>query len=501
MLTLLLIFAFLLYVLLINYKALKEFLTTRKRAVELLKTIPGPPTVPLLGSAHLFKWDNEDFTYQLDGWFREYVATAVPWTGMLKIWLGPVPIVILTTSDAMKPVLESSTLITKSKQYGSLQMWLGEGLLISKGKKWQTRRKMLTPTFHFNILQGFHEVFCRNAQILVDVIDQKLTKNQSIDLFPLIKRCTLDVISENKDYVEGVTRISQLAWDHERFPWLWPAPIWYATGQGFEFHRLVRESNDFTRRVIKQRRETLEAQGLLEQMKTMSPEEMKKHKFSFLDLLLGMQVAQNLSDEDIREEVDTFMFEGHDTTSSAIGYALWWLGQELDVQQRCHDEIDSIFGDSDRAITSDDLKQLPYLEMCLKESLRLTPPVPLMARVLDHDVEINGNTLPIGLTVIITPMAAGRDPRQWDHPDVYDPDNFLPEVIAKRDAYAFVPFSAGPRNCIGQKFAMAEDKIVVATLLRKFRFLTSKPFPNNRFIPEIILKPSCGFEFIIQRRR
>ncbi|CAJ0939937.1 unnamed protein product, partial [Mesorhabditis belari] len=513
MIGLIIILTIILYFVLKNYDSLKRIWIQRRRAIKYLELIPGPPTIPLFGSAHLFKWDNEEFTYQLDGWARKYISLHVPRTGMMKIWLGPIPLVFLATCEALKPVLESNTLITKPPQYNTLKKWIGEGLLISKGKKWYTRRKMITPTFHFNILQAFHEVFCKHADILAEKLEEYTRNGAEVDIFGDIKCCTLDVISEtamgteinaqkgeNTEYVNAVVRISQLSWDHERFPWLWPDPIWYGTGMGFEFDRHVKMANEFTRMVIKQRREILQGNGLLEKMKNLTPEEIKKHRFSFLDLLLGMQTSQNLSDEDIREEVDTFMFEGHDTTSSAVGFALWWLGQELDCQRKIHDELDTVFGDSDRQITSDDLKSLPFLERCLKEALRLTPPVPIFGRILEHDVIIGNYTLPEGLTVVFSPMASGRDPQQWKHPDLFYPDHFLTEEVAKRDAYAFIPFSAGPRNCIGQKFALTEEKILLATVLRKFRFITCEPFPKNRFVPEIILKPSNGFRFKIEKR-
>ncbi|CAJ0582810.1 unnamed protein product, partial [Mesorhabditis spiculigera] len=502
------------YGILRNFTKLSRFLKMRRRAVKLLELIPGPPSIPLFGSAHLFKWDNEEFTYQLDWWAREYIVKPEEKTGVMKIWVGPVPMVFLASAEAAKPVLESNTLLTKPSQYNIVREWIGEGLLISRGKKWQTRRKMLTPTFHFSILQGFYEIFFDQANILTELVGKFADSGEVVDLNPYIKRCALDIICEtamgtrinsqtgkNVDYVQAVTRLSQLIWDHERFPWLWFQPFWYLTGMGFEFDRLVKLSSDFTRKVIFQRREILEQRGLLAETEKMTPEEIRKNKLSFLDLLIGMQSSQNLSDEDIREEVDTFMFEGHDTTSSAIGFALWWLGQEFHCQRRCHEEIDAVFAGVNGPLTVEHLKQLPYLEMCLKESLRLTPPVPLFGRTLDHDLEVGNFTIPEGCTIMMSPMAAARDPRYFQHPDLFYPEHFTVDACSGRDPYAYIPFSAGPRNCIGQKFALAEEKAVMATLLRNFRFITMDPHPGNRFLPELILKTTSGFRFRVERRQ
>uniref|UniRef100_A0A1I7XLW7 Cytochrome P450 n=1 Tax=Heterorhabditis bacteriophora TaxID=37862 RepID=A0A1I7XLW7_HETBA len=149
---------------------------------------------------------------------------------------------------------------------------------------------------------------------------------------------------------------------------------------------------------------------------------------------------------------------GHDTTSSGIGFTMWWLGQKPECQQKVHDELDKVFvgliitGDSDRQPTTDDLKQLVYLEKCVKESLRLAPSVPLIARRLAKDTIIGNTTLPEGLTVVIVPMTAQRDPRAYDIPEDFEPEHFDANRISGRDPYSYIPFSAGPRNCIGEKY-------------------------------------------------
>ena len=111
-------------------------------------------------------------------------------------------------------------------------------------------------------------------------------------------------------------------------------------------------------------------------------------KKAFLDMLVELSRDGSLSYEDIREEVDTFMFEGHDTTSASMGWTLWCLAHNPDCQRRIHQELDSVFGDTDRDITTDDLKQLKYLERCIKESLRVRPSVPNFARIVEEDTVI-----------------------------------------------------------------------------------------------------------------
>ncbi|VDM63508.1 unnamed protein product [Angiostrongylus costaricensis] len=202
---------------------------------------------------------------------------------------------------------------------------------------------------------------------------------------------------------------------------------------------------------------------------------------------------------------------GHDTTSSGIAFTVWWLGQMPECQRKVHEELDSVFGDSDRLPTPEDLRNLVYLEKCIKESLRLTPPVPLVARKLSNNVVIGTSpkllfkflgdvTLPEGLTVVVWPMTTARDERYWERPEEFYPEHFDAEKVAKRSAYAYIPFSAGPRNCIGQKFAVLEEKSVLSWIFRRYRVETEEPFPGNPPIPEIVLKPMNGVRVRLTNR-
>ncbi|KAK6024375.1 unspecific monooxygenase, partial [Ostertagia ostertagi] len=254
------------------------------------------------------------------------------------------------------------------------------------------------------------------------------------------------------------------------FPWLWWKPIWYLSGNGFVFDRLVKLTNDFTRTVIADRKSAMEEDGLIEGNEGDS----KRQKLAFLDLLLRLQHSNQLSDEDIREEVDTFMFEGHDTTSSGIGFTVWWLGQSPECQKKLHEELDSVLV---TIIVIDHITHGP------------------------HSSSKSGDTtLPEGLTVVMLPTATARDPRYWERPEDFYPEHFDADKVAGRDPFSYIPFSAGPRNCIGQKFALLEEKVVLSWIFRRFHVETEEPSPGNRAVPEIILKPCNGFRVRLTKR-
>ncbi|GMT11304.1 hypothetical protein PFISCL1PPCAC_2601, partial [Pristionchus fissidentatus] len=450
--------------------------------------VPGPKAYPLIGSVWQFKLNSADFTMQLLSWMNVF-AFYDGSCGVIKAWLGPIPTAVIIKPEFCKQVLESNTLITKATQYDKLS---------DTNEKWFGRRKMLTPAFHFNVLKGYNEVFVRQGQIFMDQIDKFADTGREIDLFPYVKRCALDIICEtamasqvnsqigkNSEYVNAVVRLSDMIFTYERSPWLWLKPVWYGSGMGFEFDRLVKLTTDFTRR--SERRQNLIDEGEME-----NPGDLSKRKMVFLDLMLLTQEKNSLSEEDIREEVDTFMFEGHDTTGSGMGFTIWLLGQYPEYQAKVHAEMDEIFGDDDREPTEADLKKCVYLEKCIKESLRLCPSVPMIARRLTHDLVLDDIVIPKNITAVMSPMGTHRDPEQWERPDEFFPDHFDADAVSKRHPFAYFPFSAGARNCIGQKFAMAEQKTILSYFFRKYVVESVEPMPGNRFVPELVLKPEHG---------
>nr|XP_054930711.1 cytochrome P450 4c3-like isoform X4 [Dermacentor andersoni] len=220
-----------------------------------------------------------------------------------------------------------------------------------------------------------------------------------------------------------------------------------------------------------------------------------KTRKPFLDILLREHIKdpKNFTEEDVREEVDTFMFEGHDTTAMGMSWALYLIGLYSEHQELMHQELDSIFGDDQsRPITSEDLKQMKYMECCLKESQRLYPSVPFITRTCEQDVMIAGRKLPKGADIQVGIYSLHRDPEVFPKPEEFIPDRFLPENVKGRHPFAFVPFSAGPRNCIGQRFAMMEEKVVIANILRNYKLVSLHHRDKIRVMAELVLRPKSG---------
>jgi len=262
---------------------------------------------------------------------------------------------------------------------------------------------------------------------------------------------------------------------------------------------VLKTLHGFTEKVIAERKQELEEMRVDNQVEEVIG---KKQKLAFLDLLVEASKGGTvLSDCDIREEVDTFMFEGHDTTATNMSFTLWLLATHPEIQKRCQEELDEIFeGDQERAATSQDLAAMKYVECCLKESLRLYQSVPLISRILGEDVEIDGKVLPAKTNVILFKFLLHRDPKTFPDPDRFDPDRFSLESVQGRHPYSYVPFSAGPRNCIGQKFATMEEKVLVSSVLRKFNLSSSMTVEEIPLCAEVILRPKNGLRISLEPR-
>ncbi|CAI4232232.1 unnamed protein product [Auanema sp. JU1783] len=478
------------------WRRLYDFAQYRLKLIKYVDKLPGPTAIPILGTTWQFKWNAQELAHQMRDWGLEYSAQG---HGLIKIWLSFRPLILCIRPESAKAILESNTIITKGPEYNILEEWLGNGLLISTGSKWHSRRKMLTPSFHFQVLNDFLEIHDAQSQIFVEQISKYADKDGMFDIFPYIKRCALDIICEtamgtsvsaqtqhNHPYVLAVKRLNELAFLHERMPWMWLKIVWYLSGYGPEYNKTIKTVTDFTRKVINDK---------LSEVELSSNDGKKK---AFLDLLVDLLAKGEVTYEDVRAEVDTFMFEGHDTTAASMGWTLWSLAHHPDCQEKIFQELYDIFGESDRECTSEDLKRMKYLEWCIKESLRLRPSVPMFSRIAEKDIEIDGFLVPEGSTVIITPFLIHTNQEVYENPESYNPERFADDNLLKRQPYAYIPFSAGPRNCIGQKFALMEEKTVLSWFFRRYKLSTSIPYEENVPLPEIIIRPSLGIPVKIE---
>ncbi|XP_030381423.1 cytochrome P450 4d10 isoform X2 [Scaptodrosophila lebanonensis] len=492
----------------ITYPPLRRLQRVRQLAAQ----FRGAPSLPLVGHAHLFLGLSPAEACTLFmGLFDRYGGT-------VKLWLGPIFSLLLSDVSDLEVVLGGTQLLEKADEYDALKRWLNEGLLVSRGRKWFARRKVLTPAFHFKILEQFVEIFDRQARQFVQSLQVALqSKRDVVHLVDYIHLCALDVICEtamgvsinaqtnvDSEYVRAVKTISMVL--HKRmfnifyrFDW-----TYMLTSLARAEKRALNVLHNFTEKIIVQRRAEL-LRSISESPVQHDDVDMgTKRKMAFLDILLQSKIDDKpLTNLDIREEVDTFMFEGHDTTSSAIMFFFYNIATYPECQRKCVEEIVSVLGrDTKTPVTYELLNKLHYVDLCIKETLRMYPSVPLLGRKVLEECEINGKIIPAGTNIGIAPLYLGRCENLFSDPNTFKPERFDVVTSAEKlNPYAYIPFSAGPRNCIGQKFAMLEIKAIVANVLRSFEidFVGDASEPPV-LIAELILRTKDPLMFKLKER-
>jgi len=466
-----------------------------------INKLPGPVGVPVLGSAHRFIGsDPSDILNSILGMVEE--SNSRP-HGISRFWFAQNPYIFAFRPDTVEPVLNSSKHTTKSWDYELYVPWLGRGLLILNGKKWSFRRKLLSPSFHFKVLTDYAYAMQQKCHTFQECLLKATAENpKGFNISPFISRLALDIICQTamgvsveaqlnpeNQYLKDVSRINKILFLRGAKPWLWNPLMNFVIGAGWEERKLVNKLHDFTNTVIRERKANF-----------VNAKRDKSIKLSFLDTLLSVADEHGLTEEDIREEVDTFMFEGHDTTAAGMSWAMYLIGRNEDVQRKLHEEIDRVLSEAEdpNELSQEDLRKMTYLEWTIKESLRLFPSVPLFCRRVNEDIKYSdGKIIPPGAYFCVLTYLLHRDPQVWPDPEKFDPERFNGVNSANRHSYAYVPFSAGPRNCIGQKFALMEEKIVLASILRHFNVQTLKEcYPS----PEAILKANPGVFVKLSKR-
>ncbi|KAI5725989.1 hypothetical protein M8J77_022477 [Diaphorina citri] len=515
---------------------------TRRRLYELAGKIPGPKGLPLVGEALelLGKTPCNIFDHM------KKVANDFADEPVIKIWLGPRLIVFLKDPRDIEIILSSTVYIDKSPEYKFYKPWLGNGLLISTGEKWRTHRKLIAPTFHLNVLKSFLDLFNQSSRAVVEKMRKH--KGEEFDCHDYMSECTVEILlqtamgvdkkTQNQsglEYAMAVMKMCYILHIRSSKVWLRPDYFFHLTSYAKDQVKQLDIIHTLTKQVLKKKKETYEKnksdipnrelikeenkpevkeKTVVEELSFGQSYELKddldvedvgeKKRLAFLDLLI--ESAQNgvvLTDEEIKEQVDTIMFEGHDTTAAGSSFFLCVMGTHPEIQAKVMQELDEIFGDSDRLCTFQDTLEMKYMERCIMETFRMFPPVPLIARELQQEVKLNScdRILPAKCTIVIATFQAHRQSDIYPNPDVYNPDNFLLEKCANRHYYSFIPFSAGPRSCVGRKYAMLKLKVILSTILRNFTVYSPIKFEDWKVQADIILKRTDGFKIQLKPRR
>ncbi|XP_026328888.1 cytochrome P450 4C1-like [Hyposmocoma kahamanoa] len=507
MVWLLLLFALVLWF--VTYKI------SRRNMYKLASLVPAPiEELPIVGIAHTLTGSPVDIMETL----QNFSYASFKFNGILRAWLVHLLYIVVTNPVDLEMILKNC--LDKDNLHRFLRKITGNGGVFAPVSIWRRRRKIIIQAFRPKITENFVEVFSEQGEILVKKLEPRVGTG-TFNLWPYISTYTLDSVSETAmgvklhsqddsktPFLQAMTSMLNLVC--QRIFHLWLQPDWlYKFMPQYVMHEKNKSIlHDYTDQVIKTKREEFEAEH-----KSRPESEQKKDydldgykRKSFLDLLISLSGGEKgYTNIELREEVLTLTVAGTDTSAASMGYTLLLLGKYPDVQEKVYQELYDVFGDSDRPLVKEDLLKLKHLERVVKESLRLYPPVPFIIRKALEDTKLpSGYVLPSGSGVVVSIWGVHRDPKYWG-PDAekFDPDRFLPERFKLEHSCSFMPFSNGPRNCVGYQYALMSMKTALSAVLRRYRVVVTEDALHNPYIKvklDVMMKAVDEYQVALERR-
>ena len=435
---------------------------------------PGP--IPLSFFGHGIVDFGEEDLKKLESYVEKYPR-------MHRIIYGPIIRILIASPELISQIY--TQVPAKDRLFmDTVIPLLGNGLIMSSGDIWKRNRRLLTPLFHFKCLEGFSSVFNKAGDHFVVVLKAftdctfefnrlarlatfESTMNSicskdcdlqnNLHLYPIESKflVSLDLFAQQllsrfKNYLYFVDR------------------IYYSSQSGKQYLDNCKEIRNLMMTYLHERRQ--------------EQTDFHREHNDLLDLIMKSRCEDGtgLSDEEMIDELTNFFVAGFDTTTCGISFLMYCLCRYPEWQEKCREEIMRVLGDC-QFVTLRELPQFSLLTMCLKESLRLYSPATLVQRVVDKPVNLDGYILPKGTGIDIGIQSVHLNPTVWKDPFKFDPYRFEKENMETKHPYSFIPFSAGPRNCVGQQFALTEMKILIIKLLKSYKFSLS---PGYRMIRE-----------------
>jgi cytochrome P450 len=440
---------------------------------------PGPKGLPLLGNLVDF---SRDVLGSYDKWARQY-------GDIVALRLGTWPAVLINRTDYVEHVLVDNhrNFIKFPFFFRHVDAIFGQGLLTSEGAFWQRQRRLMAPAFHTQQLAGYGDTMVRYTERMLE----SWRVNQVRDVHADMMALTLAIAGKtlfDADTQEDVAEIGQAfnAITDEiavRIPRLFRIPDWVPTPGNVRYLRALRRIDRLVTRIIAERH---------------------RHGGDRGDLLSMLMAARDdqgarMTDRQLRDEVITLLLAGHETTALALSWTWYLLSQHRDVDEKLAAELRHVLGGRSPVVS--DLPNLRLAEHAVTEAMRLYPPAWGFGREAVADCEIGGYVVPAGTTVIISPWLTHRDPRHFEDPTAYRPERWSSDLARRLPRFAYIPFGGGPRICIGNRFAMMEAVLILATIAQRFRLEWQRDHPVVP-LPSITLRPKNGISVnLVERGR
>lgn len=360
----------------------------------------------------------------------------------------------------------------------------GEGLLTSEGDFWLRQRRLVQPAFHRAQIAAYAETMVEYAQRMLEGwrggeerdVHQEMTR---LTLEIVVKTLfDADVTRDAQDVGKSLELLLELGANFRRTLFI---PHWMPTPTNLRIKREIAFIERILYRIIGERRASGSDTGDL------------------LSMLLQVrdEDGSRMTDKQLRDETITLFLAGHETTASSLSWTWWLLARNPAVEAKLHAELDEVLGG--RAPSLEDLPRLPYTGNVITESLRLYPPAWGLARVAVENHELSGYPVKKGMGVAMAQWVVHRDTRWFDAPDEFRPERWEGDFLKRIPRFAYFPFGGGPRQCIGNSFALMETTLILATVAQHYRL---RLVPDHPVVPlaSITLRPRYGVRVILESR-
>ncbi len=361
----------------------------------------------------------------------------------------------------------------------------GEGLLTSEGDFWLRQRRLVQPAFHRARIAAYAETMVEYAQRVME----SWRAGEERDVHQEMMRLTLQIVAKTlfnadvkrdaSDVGKSLELLLELGADFRRTLFV---PHWVPTLTNLRIKREIAFIENILYRIINERRASGRDTGDL------------------LSMLLHVQDedGSRMTDKQLRDETITLFLAGHETTASSLSWAWWLLAQNPAAEAKLHGELDEVL--CGRAPSIDDLARLPYTANVITESMRLYPPAWGLARIAVEDHELGGYPVKKGMGVAMAQWVVHRDTRWYDKPEEFRPERWEGDFAKRIPRFAYFPFGGGPRQCIGNSFALMEATLILATIAQRYRL---RLVPYHPVVPlaSITLRPRYGVRVVLESRQ
>ncbi|PZC78326.1 hypothetical protein B5X24_HaOG200051 [Helicoverpa armigera] len=404
-------------------------------------------------------------------------------------------------TDPQDSLIAASACLNRNYAYNLAKVWLGNNsLVLSGGETWKNRRKLLNPAFSLPVIHGFLDVFNSQAKKLINEFKPYVGKGPFDHSVYFLKTssetlCVGTFGINPREAAEFTEKYEKALFDLIRLLikkflrfWLQNRLIYKLFGLKKKEDELVHTLHSMSEKVLQEKLHDRKNKVLKTQTNGTGYR-------PFLDLILDLSENGALTDREIREETDTIIFTGIESTSNQLTYILLLLGAHPDVQNKLYEEVLDIVG-AERDVVKDDLNKLVYTNAVIMESLRVLPTVPLILRSVGQDVKLKNYTMRAGSHCLIFPLMPNVKSTSGTESDQFRPERWL--NADSKTQQEFAGFGLGKRACLGRTYAIVMMKVVLAHFIRQYR--VQADMSQLQLSADFAMKPVSGHEISIERR-